>query len=460
MNLAEQIFQRAETAAVAVIETDTAYSFAELDRLSAAIAQKLGHQSGGSRLGLRGKDGMAYIATALGILRSGACLVPLAPELTETERQALTRTMALKGILNVRDGGDFSNDPIEPHPEPVEEHNLASLNPAFIRFSSGTTGKSKGILLSHESLRERVEAANAGLQIAPGDRVLWVLSMSHHFAVSIMLYLWHGATIVLPTTHLAGDILGAAQKHGATVLYGAPPHYMQLATGEQDTPWPTLRLAVSTTAGLKTADAEAFAKKFGVYPAQALGIMEVGLPLLNVPEPQKRPESVGRAQPAFQVEVRKDGKALPAGQPGELHLKGPGMFDAYTCPWQNRDQVLTQDGWFCTGDIAKLDADGFVYLLGRSSAVINVGGMKFFPEEVEALLCSHPGVREARVLGIPHPSFGVVPVAEVVKSGDPDVSTPELASFCRKRLARYKLPVEFRYLDRIPKTATGKLKRV
>jgi acyl-CoA synthetase (AMP-forming)/AMP-acid ligase II len=119
-----------------------------------------------------------------------------------------------------------------------------------------------------------------------------------------------------------------------------------------------------------------------------------------------------------------------------------------------------RDGeWFATGDIARADEEGFYYLLGRTKAVINVGGMKFFPEEVENLLCSHPGVSDARVMGRVHPTFGSVPVAEIVPTGNPQVSASELTMLCKKQLARYKIPVEMLFVDAIPKTPSGKTLR-
>jgi long-chain acyl-CoA synthetase len=156
------------------------------------------------------------------------------------------------------------------------------LNPAFIRFSSGTTGTSKGIVISHESLLARVTAANRGLRIGPEDRVVWILPMAHHFAVSIMLYLLHGATTIIENSHLAEDVLNAGTKHGGTVLYGAPFHHALLATEGSGRAWPTLRLAVSTAATLPLATAQAFDQRYGVALSQGLGIIEVGLPLLNL----------------------------------------------------------------------------------------------------------------------------------------------------------------------------------
>jgi long-chain acyl-CoA synthetase len=135
------------------------------------------------------------------------------------------------------------------------------------------------------------------------------------------------------------------------------------------------------------------------------------------------------------------------------------MFDAYALPWRNRGEVLKPGGWFGTGDIARIDAQGYVHLVGRNSSCINVGGMKFFPEEVESVLCSHPDIQEARVFGNPHPNFGTVPVAEIVRSADSHITSAELSSFCRKRLARYKLPAEYRFCESLPKTASGKIKR-
>ena len=466
-HVAEAIFSRSEPDRIAVIEGETAWSYHELNRQSAAIADRLRDCSGGQRaprIGLRCRDGAGYIALALGILRAGGCFVPIAPELTDFEREQLASTIALDLILTSDGKGsgivDFQVEHVGSATPPAWAEALAALNPAFIRFSSGTTGRSKGIVLSHESLRDRVEAANAGLQIGPDDRVVWVLAMSHHFAVSIILYLWHGAAIVLPASNLASDILQAAIRHRATVIYAAPFHYEMLAGDAGQTRWPSLRLAVSTTASLAREAGAAFDGAFGIYPAQALGIIEVGLPFLNVPDPRSHPESAGPVQPAFACELRDpQGHVVPPGEQGELFLKGPGLFDAYIEPWQERDAAL-HNGWFSTGDIARADSDGRIYLLGRNRSAISIGGMKFFPEEVEAVLCGHPLICEARVFGRPHTTFGMVPCAEIVSApGEPAPSTREIFSFCRNRIARYKIPLEITLVAQLARTASGKIRR-
>lgn len=447
MNIAEDIFTKADPAALAVIHGDVATTYGELEEKSAGISRRI---RSGTRIGLSCPDSADYIAAALGILRAGACFVPLAPELSPREREQLAREVALDAVLRRSADGGFDIEEL-PAPEipPPWLEKLQAIFPAFIRFTSGTTGDSKGIVLSHSTLLERIRAANAGLGISATDRVLWVLPMSHHFAVSIMLYLWHGATVVLPESHLAEDVLKTANRHNATVIYAAPFHFESLAGRSH---WPSLRLAVSTTAALNPETAQRFSEAYGVFPAQALGIIECGLPCLNLPAPRKNPASVGRPQPAFEARLDADSK---------LHLRGPGFFDAYLSPWQPRSEVLDKEGWFATGDITKFDEQGHVVLLGRSLAVIGVGGMKFFPEEVEGVLCSHSSIENVRVSGRPHPDFGMVPMAEVVLK--PGVSAPkpiELMSLCRAQLSRHKIPAEIRFVDSIPLTPSGKIKRI
>jgi len=467
VNIVEELFLRANEEAVAVIDQGRTCSYGELNERSAKVAlriREIVEIIGIPRVGLKCSNGIAYVALALGILRSGSCLVPIATELTGAEQEALISTLHLDAVISPEESSDdqvaFSIITL-PRGESLELFD--ALNPAFIRFSSGTTGASKGIVLSHETLIERIETANRGLQITSSDRVLWVLSMSHHFVVSILLYLWNGAAIVLPESYFPGDIIGTANRHHATVFYGAPCHYLFLTSGDavEALSWPSLRMAVSTTAPLLKDTADRFADAFGILPFQALGVMEVGLPFINNSDDRSRSASVGRPLPGFEVQLRDvTGKAVESGAQGKLFLRGPGMFDAYIDPWQTREHATFPDGWFCTGDIATMDSEGYIFILGRTTTMINVGGMKFFPEEVERCLCSFPGVKEARVIGVPHPAFGSVPIAEMVIEDGKNVLKPSLALHCRKHLARYKVPTDYRFVDSLPKTPSGKIKRI
>jgi long-chain acyl-CoA synthetase len=336
---------------------------------------------------------------------------------------------------------------------------MAGLEKLHIRFSSGTTGRSKGVVLSHRKLRERIEAANAALAIGPGDRVLWMLPMAHHFAVSIMLYLYHGACTVIGESRLAEEILETALSSRATVIYAAPFHYALLAADNSGHPWPDLRLAVSTAAALPTQVARKFSHRYQKHISQGLGIIEIGLPLLNTSGAAETPEAVGRPLPAYDVELRdEEGRHVGIGKSGELWIKGPGMFDAYFSPWQTLDELCV-DGWFPTGDLAQADAAGRIHIRGRKHGVINVSGMKVFPEEVEAVISQHPHVAACRVYGMNHPMVGTIPIAEIQAHAGFPPSVMELSKWCRARLSAYKIPARFRVVERLETTASGKIRR-
>ena len=175
-----------------------------------------------------------------------------------------------------------------------DEH---GLNLAFIRFTSGTTSARKGVALCHHTIRDRVLAANQVLRIGPADTVMWCLPMSHHFLVTIVLYLSRGATIVLARHVLSRPFLEAANRRQATVLYAAPFHYSLLAQDRSGAGLPSVRLAVSTTCRLSEEVAVAFQNRFGLPLSQALGVIELGLVSVNLDDPVARWDSVGRPSP-------------------------------------------------------------------------------------------------------------------------------------------------------------------
>lgn len=495
MNIVEQIYQNADRKALALCCDERAVTYGELletvDALAAALKNSgaLNGISGVPRIGLSCPNGVAHVALALAALRVGGCLVPVASELSDRERDALVKRVGLHAVIATKEGrwplAKLTENEsarwteletagiaftlfyglLETPPE-FDEQKLDALNPVFIRFSSGTTGESKGVVLSHESLLERITVANHRLAVSEKDRVVWILPMAHHFAVSIMLYLLRGATTVISASHLAEDVLRAARRWDGTILYAAPFHHSLLAAEGSDTAWPTLRLAVSTAAPLSLATARAFETRFGISLSQGLGIIEAGMPLLNTQSPQEKPLSVGQPWPDFEIELRDENavKVEPnePNEPGEIFLKGPGMFDAYLSPWKLRADV-TRDGWFATGDLATMDAAGFIKICGRSKSVINVAGMKCFPEEIEAVLCEHPKIAAARVSGRDHDRVGNVPVAEIILRKSEPLEPPpipaELSSYCRKALANYKVPVDFQFVEKLPRTASGKIRR-
>jgi long-chain acyl-CoA synthetase len=271
--------------------------------------------------------------------------------------------------------------------------------------------------------------------------------------VTIVLYLSQGATIVLARHVLSRPFLEATNRWQGTVLYAAPFHYSMLARDNSGAKLDSVRLAVSTTCRLPEEVAVRFQQRFGLPLSQALGVIELGLVCVNVDDPTARWDSVGRPLPEYAVNIRQpDGNGY-----GEVVVSGPGIFDAYTNPWTWRDQLMP-DGWFTTGDIGRIDPQGYLYLAGRKTAVINLAGRKVFPEEIEAVLNRHPAVRESRAYGITHPHLGEVVEAEVALRDA--ATTDALRDFCRIHLSPDKVPSRFHVVKLIAKTAvTGKICR-
>lgn len=485
-SIVEAIRERAQSGATALVQKDRSLTYQELfarcDDLAAQIRPYLLPTPGRTdrmRIGVHFPSCLDYVPLALATLAAGACFVPIPDELAEEEKRELLTRTALDLVLVIESAATWLPDNaqnlrrlevngqgvlimrIPPMPDTgFPRDAFEALNPAFIRFSSGTTGKSKGVLLSHESLLQRITAANEGLRIGPGDRILWVLPMAHHFAVSIVLYLYHGATTIIEETHLGEDLLRAGAEQKATVMYGSPVHYRQLVEAPDLASWTTLRLAVATAAALDAATAQKFRTRFDRDLVQGLGIIELGLPVLNQSGAVEAPEAIGLPLPAYECLLKdENGQEPPQGEPGEICLRGPGMFDAYLDPWLPRAQVVDAQGWFATGDLGRRDAAGRVFICGRKKTLINVGGMKVFPEEVEAVLDAHPKVQRSLVEARLHPLYGEVPVARYIASPEGAPTAMELRNHLRAHLAGYKIPLMFSAVPELPLTASGKLKR-
>ncbi|MEX1095764.1 MAG: class I adenylate-forming enzyme family protein [Planctomycetales bacterium] len=445
-------------------------TYRQLDEAIAVAARSLERAriGPGSTIGLHVPSGADYIVWNYAIWRRGGCVVPIPVELTDREKLEICRDIALDAVVVDEFSGDFAlslargpRSELSPglcvlplragrgHPRGFE-----SVNAAFIRFTSGTTGLSKGVVLSHETIRDRIEAANRALRLGPADRVVWLLSMSYHFAVSIVGYLTFGATIVLPRNRFAAGIIDATRTYAGTFLYASPMHIALMADFDEGPPLPSLRLAISTAASLDPAIAGRFARRYGLAPSQALGIIEVGLPCVNVDFAAEKPGSVGRVLPDYELRLTDAGLADGS---GEIAFRGTGFLDAYYEPWRARDEILP-DGWFVTGDVGVLDADGCLHIRGRSTDVVNVMGMKFFPREVEAVLESHPAVAQASLIVLRNGRFGDVPEARVVLRPDAHgVTDVELLRHCRLKLAAFKTPQRIEIVPELDRTASGKL---
>jgi long-chain acyl-CoA synthetase len=415
----------------------------------------------GDRIAVHGHDGAATLVVALAVLRAGGVHAPVDHTLAEPEVASLITALGTPWRMDVpRGAGVDSPFVLQSTGLPRTPDPLGRGASAFLRLSSGTTGAAKGVLIGHAALHERVTAANRGLRLGVDDRVLWLLPMAYHFAVSILNYLHHGAAIVFGNALRATGTAAIAREHQVTFAYGSPWHIRRLAElpAGHDLP-ATLARVVSTTTALDATAAADFRARHGRGVQQGLGIIEVGLPFLSPGAEGELPGDLGAPLPDYRVALLDEHGEETAG-PGELAIAGPGLFDAYLTPWRPRDSVLHR-GFFRTGDRAERMPDGGVRLLGRLKDVINVGGVKVFPLEVESVLDAHPWVAASRVRPAPDARLGEQVHAEVqLKPGhDPARVHEELSAWCAERLAPLKRPAAYVVVERLAMTASGKVVR-
>ncbi|NVN99029.1 MAG: acyl--CoA ligase [Geobacteraceae bacterium] len=458
---------------IALIDGDEAVTYEDLidGALQVAISLSSAGVSRFHRIGVLCDDSIDYVTLTLAILSISAVVVPISPDLAKDEINQVIERIDLDFLISdSRISGFDGSNPLICEAFRQREFRLLQrassppdsqyfdLNPAFIRFSSGTTGVSKGVLLSHETIIDRTDAADKGLQITPDDTVLWVLSMSYHFVVTILLFLRRGATIVLCGNNLPNGLIDAVIRQNGTFIYASPFHYSLLAASDEVTPdsLKSVRMAISTAMKLPPQIAEAFSVKFGFELCEAYGIIEVGLPFIKPAGVCGKSGSVGRILPDYLIKLRDPDESGI----GEILIRGKGTLNAYYSPWKPKELIF-EDGWFNTGDLGRVDEDGYLFILGRKKDVINFVGMKIFATEVEAVINSFPGVVESLVYAQPHDRYGELPIAKIVldESMQSDSLLRELKRFCYSKLTSYKVPKDFEIVQSMQRTASGKLKR-
>jgi len=444
--------------------------FNETEKLRAELI-RLGIKNG-MGIGMMAGNGRQFIIGLFAAVGTGAAVMPISPQLKRAEIDEILEQAKLHAIVDDRTGiqpldsietvipmqhGSFRFAFTHVH----ESVTFASFvhHPAFMRFTSGTTGKSKGVIVSHQTVIDRIIAANNGLQLGPSDTVIWVLPMAYHFIVSIILYVKFGAAIAVAKDFLAKNIIEITNKHGGTLLYASPVQIRLLANDTGLEQMPSLKKVISTSAAIAVDVCKAFKERFKLDVSQAYGIIEIGLPILNYSKSTEHPEAVGYAQPGYIVDVLdENNQPLPDGSIGNLGIKGPGMFDAYLVPPTLQNDVL-QNGYFLTADYASKADDGLIKIEGRSKSVINISGMKVFPEEVEAVLEMIPEIKQARISSSPHKLLGQIIEGEIILHEGTTVDVEDVITYCKKRLSAFKAPQRLTIVDSLPMTNTGKLQR-
>jgi long-chain acyl-CoA synthetase len=341
---------------------------------------------------------------------------------------------------------------------------VSPRHPAAILYTSGTTGRPKGAVLSHRSITFDARACTRVLHLAPADRALCVLPMFHAFAQTVLMVLplLVGASVVVVERFHPAAVLKAMAEAGVTFFAGVPSMYALFL----DVPPPArpplerLRFCVSGAAPLPPALFERFEREFGVPLLEGDGPTECGpVTCVNPPEGPRKPGTVGLPLPGVRIAIfDESNRPLPQGQVGEIVVRGPNVMMGYLdLPGETRQAMA--GGWFHTGDLGTIDEDGYITIVDRKKEIVIVGGLNVYPREVEEVLTRHPAVAEAAVVGRPDPLRGEVPVAFVTLRPGRSLRHRDLLAFCRQHLADFKVPRSVQVRGDLPRSATGKILR-
>jgi long-chain acyl-CoA synthetase len=351
-----------------------------------------------------------------------------------------------------------------PAPAPITE-DRADDDDAVILYTSGTTGRPKGAELTHANLTRNAElTATTLLKSSTGDVVMGCLPLFHVFGLTCGLNatVTAGAVLTLLPRFDAGKALEIIQRDRVTIFEGVPTMYAAMLhhTGERPDV-SSLRLCVSGGAAMPVEVLRGFEEAFGCIILEGYGLSETSpVASFNHPDKVRKPGSIGT--PIAGVEMRlidADGADVPAGEVGEIAIRGHNVMKGY---WGRPDataEAMPEGGWFRTGDLAKVDEDGYYYIVDRKKDLIIRGGYNVYPREIEEVLYEHPDVAEVAVIGIPHDDLGEE-VGAAVKLKPGRTATPaDLRAFVRERVAAYKYPRHVWIVDDLPKGPTGKILR-
>jgi long-chain acyl-CoA synthetase len=462
--------------APAVVDGTARLSWAELDtlvdRVAAGLAARGLHR--GDRVAVQLPNGLDWLRAVLGALRAGLVVVPVNTAYTDPEVEHLLTDSGAALLVAGATRDPLAGVPVvagppeADGPPPEDDDDPAAL--AFLVYTSGTSGRPRGAMLTAGALRANQLQCLAldPPPVRPDDRVLLALPLFHVYGLNagFGLVAATGACAVLVPAFSPRATLEVVERERVTALPGAPPVYQAwLADTEGDEPrlrraLSGVRTASSGAAPLPPAVWQAMADRAGVRVWEGYGLTEAAPVVAStLVTGRARPGSIGGPLPGVEVVLREAGSAggADAGDgPGEIWVRGPNLFSGY---WPDGADGPDADGWLGTGDLAHRDADGDLHLLDRRSDLVLVNGFSVYPAEVERVLDAHPGVAESAVIGVPDPRTGSAVLAVVVPAPGAEPTEAELREHASASLARYKVPASVVFRPALPHSLTGKISR-
>ncbi|WP_212732801.1 class I adenylate-forming enzyme family protein [Streptomyces sp. TP-A0874] len=406
------------------------------------------------------------LASFLSLMLAGACPGFLDPRLPDDKIIDQARAVGMAAVVADEDRaaslsgrGLPTLDPAAG--SPAERPVLGPRDPALMLFTSGSTGRPKGVLLSHRNLLVNAAGVVAQTRLTTSDRLLHIMPVHHTNGLNnqVLAPLLAGATVFLMDRFKPADAVDAVRVHQPTYVTGVPTMYLRMlehiADGES---FPSLRFVRCGSAPITAHQQAAIERRFGVPVVLSYGMSEATCTSTMNPVEEPRLGSVGTALAGQRIRIAVPGstRAMDVGEEGEILIGGEAVMSGYVGT-DAADPV--EDGWLHTGDLGRLDADGYLTITGRLKDTIIRGGENIVPSDIEQVLVTHPAVLDCCVVGRPHPDLGEVPVAFVSTTGEGEVPADDLRSWIAERLSRMYVPAEVRVLDQLPVNGLGKIDR-
>ena len=488
-----EFLERAPADKIAVIlpEQNISITYGGLRQQVQAVAEQLAAAGvgRGDRVATSLTNGLPVIVSFLAASVAGTA-APLNPAYKEDEFRFYLEDTAAKVLILPADGADDARRAAVARGVPIltidmDAAGTVSLSGvsgrtpvtppdvndvALVLHTSGSTGRPKRVPLAHANLSISAQNVARSYALTPDDVSLCVMPLFHvHGLVASTLATFaSGGTVVVPAKFSPLSFWRTARDHGVTWYSAVPTLHQLLLARAGDPSDPSrrpagtekLRFIRSCSASLPPAVMHALEAAFGAPVLEAYGMTEAAHQMASNPLPpsERRPGSVGRGTHVKISIMDKAGNHMPTGEAGEVVIQGPNVITGYeNNPEANASSFV--DGWFRTGDQGVLDASGYLTLLARLKELINRGGEKISPREIDEVLLTHPSVAEAVCFGVPHATWGEEVAAAVVLREGETVSDADLLAFCKERLADFKRPKQIHITQAIPRTATGKIQR-
>ncbi|BBD67948.1 AMP-dependent synthetase and ligase [Nostoc commune NIES-4072] len=473
----------------AIATTDREFTYRDLLHTSSLIATLLLNNSEDlqeQRVAFLIPPGFEYVATQWGIWRAGGIAVPLCISHPRPELEYVI-TNSGASIIVAHPNFESILRSLPPQASLAEKHNLRfiltsetlpsdiALLPkvditrrALILYTSGTTGKPKGVVTTHQNIQAQVTSLTTAWEWTSDDRILHILPLHHiHGIINVLTCaLWAGAECQMLSKFDAETVWRRICDGDLTLFMAVPTIYVKLiaawdASKERQKSMSEgcakMRLMVSGSAALPVQVLEKWQTISGHFLLERYGMTEIGMALSNPLHGERLSGYVGKPLPEVEVRlVDENGELVPAGTPGEIQVKGPGVFIEY---WQNPQATAKafQDGWFRTGDTAVIENDNY-RILGRMSVdIIKTGGYKVSALEIEEVLGSHPDIQECAVVGVADLEWGERVCAALVLQGSQPLTLEAFRSWAKERLAVYKVPTQILIVEELPRNAMGKV---